>query len=179
MVGLAVFDARYRMPRSQPPYCPDCGQLDWVRKVSAIYDSETRVATTPYGPSFSSTPLADRLAPPDPPAPHRLRRMRCVLHVQVAKVVALASLLFALTEHGQPGRWWYFTIPPILWGLAIAGLLVLGRWLGQRDAARVAVWEAEIAAWSARYYCARCDETFVPLPPASTSYTGRTIRIAP
>src|SRR5687767_11986111 len=37
---------RWKMPRSQPPYCPQCQQLDAVRKVSAIYDAETRVVST-------------------------------------------------------------------------------------------------------------------------------------
>jgi hypothetical protein len=167
------------MPRSQPPYCPQCQQLDGVRKVSAIYDAETRVVSTPAGPSFSSTRLAARLAPPDPPEPHRLRSIRWMVHADLGRVVALSSLLLALTELKQPGSWWYFAIPPLLWGLALLAWLLVRQWLAQRDAARMAVWEAEVAAWYERYYCGRCDETFVPVPKASRPYTGSTIRLGP
>lgn len=48
-----------------------------------------------------------------------------------------------------------------------------------RYAVQQALYEAEMNAWLERYYCLRCDDTFVPPAAASSSYTGRTIRIVP
>lgn len=167
------------MPRTAP-YCPDCGHLDGVRKVSAIYDGETRYAATPYGPSFSSTPLADRLAPPDLPEPRRLRFAGCVVNTLLGLVFACSVVFVALSLWINRGSWWYLVAPLSLWLAGNGVLLLLGLWLRRRHAVQLASWEAEVAAWNQRSYGARCDDTFVPPPPAATrSYTGRTIRIAP
>ena len=57
------------MRPAAPPSCPQCGQLDQTRKVSAIYDAETGWTTGPQGGGVrTQSRLAARLEPPKRPA---------------------------------------------------------------------------------------------------------------
>ncbi len=66
---------------------------------------------------------------------------------------------------------------PFLALLVVGGAALVWRsWEGYRLRGRLAQWEVQMIAWNQRFYCARCDATFVPLPASPPPSTGATIR---
>lgn len=169
------------MQAATPPYCPYCGQIDQVRKVSAIVDAETGWTTGPNGSSVSTqTWLASRLQPPVPPS-RRGCLTGCLGLVLVPLAMltggcALLGLLLASLGTGLPlgALAHLLTVPVIL--VLVGGLswLLAWRWERRRQLAQVQVYLAALSSWEERYYCARCDDTFIPMP--AIAYTGQTIR---
>ena len=174
------------MQAATPPYCPPCGQIDQVRKVSAIVDAETGWTTGQHGGRVpTQTRLAMRLQPPSPPA-----RRGCLTSCLGLVLVPLAMLtggcavlgvlvafLGADPPLGAIAR--LLTAPLVL--ILVGGSTWLLAWRRERrrHGVQMQLYLAALRAWNERYYCARCDDTFVPVPPAARTYTGQTIRLTP
>lgn len=161
------------------PCCPHCGQLDQVRKVSAIYDAGTRWTEAPAeldGFAVSSSILATRLAPPTRPRPHTgfeagWRGLLAFLRLAPLRILALLGLLLLFAFVHDPLR-----VVLVVGGLLLARALV-ARWEQRRVDARLPFWEAERLAWEERYYCGRCDDTFTPVQLGPQAHTGQTVRM--
>lgn len=166
-----------------PPYCPTCGRLDQVRKASALYDAGTR-----FSPEhrYTWSALALRMQPGTAVStPTRLD-----VSGAAARPTAVARRHLCNhrrdprdDRHRAPaGR---YRLParrgPALIALGVGTTWPLAHWLEHwAYAVQCALFVAELRSWEDRFYCLRCDDTFVPVPPAlAGSYTGQTIRVAP
>ena len=80
---------RWMMYAGGPPICPTCGQLDQVRKASALYDSGTTFSPN-HGYHWSN--LALRMQPPALPEPRR-RASTCLGWLLIPLVLLVGSCL--------------------------------------------------------------------------------------
>ncbi len=167
-----------------PPYCPTCGQIDQTRKVSAIVAAETGWTTGPHGGSVGTqTRLAARLQPPGPP--RRSSRLTGYLGLVLVPLTILVggcgllALLLAYLGADPPlsavAR--LLIMPAVL--VLVGGVAWLLAWRRERRRhwLRMQHYLAALHSWEERFYCARCDDTFVPMPAAPFPSTGATIRL--
>ena len=158
------------MQAAMPPYCPHCQHIDRVRKLSAIYHAGPR------------TNLAQRLAPPARPSPQGcitslFGLILFVLVLLTCGCAVLGWLIGHLTGDTGLSLVTLISGPPLLAILLVSGVaLPWSVWERKRVRARLSVWEVQMTAWEQRFYCGRCDDTFIPLQAAEGAYTGQTIR---
>lgn len=157
--------------------CTNCGQLDTVRKVSAIVaegfsTGESRGVTTGgavfvsrggtagaissssnYTTTVTSTVQAQRLVPPPQP---RFTFPAVVLIIPLIIGGCLAASM------GNMGN--------IVFGGAVLCAIGLGIFLNNRGQeklkAEMPLWEKAMSRWNRLYYCARCDGIFDNQDPA-------------
>ncbi|MEK2489447.1 hypothetical protein WN990_07795 [Kitasatospora purpeofusca] len=164
--------------------CPQCGEVDQVRSVQAVRDSQIgtftgqgtgysydRTPTTIYTFGASSSQLADRLAPP--PVPRMAEpRNGCgiVAMLFVAVGAGLFSVLAVTTGSDDPdGRRaamiGYGVVATIF--LLVAVGLISSRRRHLRQArqefeAYTALYPSLVTAWQSSYVCGRCHLSFLP-----------------
>lgn len=157
--------------------CPNCRQVDQVRKVSALVAEGTRQTTTiiehrrsvSVGEAFSTTTLATRLARPSAP-----NRSGCGMVAGFAAgtvgliIAAVFGCILGLAVSGslRPGGAWIFVLP--LAGAIIlpALLFVVGRFVtdrfGHGPSQADLRWLRAHQRWEQLFYCGRCDGVFIP-----------------
>ncbi|MEU8437031.1 hypothetical protein AB0F18_29840 [Streptomyces sp. NPDC029216] len=169
--------------------CPQCGTIDQVRRVRAVYEAQTGtyagVSTAYTAPArstvhtsgVSSTLLAQQLAPPPQPFTER-QRGGCVLALLCAVPVAAALMTLPLLAGDAPdaGRnalifWGVTGLPALVAALALLIHRVLARRAArQRFRAQTAAFPALFAVWEAAFTCGRCHLAY--LPPGPFAPTG-------
>lgn len=137
--------------------CPMCGEIDAVRKVSAIYSDGTQTGDFSgyyYGSvsgknlgwtsgsvrmnGVSQTHLSQRLTPPTKP--------------QLDKRPMILSIVGSLI----PGIGILILYPALIWFI-----FTIISWLINRKRLW-SEWERQMNAWSRQYYCHRCDIVIDP-----------------
>jgi len=68
------------------------------------------------------------------------------------------------------------TVPVVLVLAGSLTWLLTWRWERRCHWVQMQVYLAALRSWDERYYCARCDDTFIPMPAAGGAYTGQTVR---
>ena len=162
----------------QPAVCPQCGQIDAVRKVSSIVSEgnattdQVGVAPSLTGNSFyvmgthgsSTTDLARRLTP------HHARPRGIGLRVALAAIALLVgglmaaglSIFVVAPEFGLFGCGnWVLGILVVTALLTLWPLVGIARIKREQKAYDLAM-EQVRGKWSQLYYCARDDITFDP-----------------
>jgi hypothetical protein len=166
------------VPVFQPAVCPQCGQIDAVRKVSSIV-SEGNTTTDQFGvaPSLtgnsfyvvgahgsSTTDLARRLAPRPPrPGGVGLRMALAAIALLVGGLMAGGLSIFVVApEFGLFGCGnWVLGILVVTALLTLWPLLGIARIRREQKAYDLAMERAR-GKWSQLYYCGRDDIVFEP-----------------
>lgn len=145
------------MASSSAPICPQCGQLDKVSKVSAVYrEGRATVEAAGVGTASVATALATRLAPP-PAAAAPGTKGGFVLAI-VLLVIAAVEFIAGVANYEGFGV--VFIVGAVV-ALIFAAALFWLESSGKAQASRQRRADAR-ARWERAYYCERCDGTFVP-----------------
>ena len=165
--------------------CPQCGELDAVRKVSAIYNGgfstvQNNSPLVPYGVVDKTittiTPLAQKLTPPTQPNIKKpvgvASRTRRLVFVAIAVLIGIWLIYAGLSVSVDGASLICFGV------LLVIGFPVMyfkgesrirsGK-LGQEFNALmekyndiISKYELAKFRWDSAYYCGRCDGVFIP-----------------
>jgi hypothetical protein len=147
--------------------CPQCGEIDAVRKVSAIYNGgfstvQNNSPLVPYGVVSRTittiTPLAQKLAPPPEPEKPGGMTAGCLLVLLLIGFVSSCSI----SSDQSLGS-------PILGlGITIALIFLVNKFIIEPPQKTYKEklkpeWDEAIQKWSELYYCSRNDCVFDPI----------------
>jgi hypothetical protein len=163
--------------------CPQCHQVDQVQKISALIGGSTSPEQLDVVPDTSSSPLSQRLAPPQEPQYSGLLTPGELIATIVMAVIAFPAFGIAFEAFRETRSLMAeaandpFAAPfASMWKIALfAGVVVLVLCLlgfavtsqryYQRQAAQRASqeeWSKARAKWDQLYYCSRCNGVFIP-----------------
>jgi hypothetical protein len=161
------------------PTCPSCGEVDTVRKASAVNASGTHTTSyeipVVYGSgedqytrieqrtATSQTPTAARLEPPPKP-----RGGISLIGFGVGWALPSSFIGFIVTNRIYKDV--YSRIPAEKYWLPILAVLVIGivvAAIWNQEQAKAAakalpIWQYAIRRWNTLFYCMRCDGVFIP-----------------
>ncbi len=165
--------------------CPQCNDLSYVRKASAVVEegssegvtnSRTTFGgvasqgffepTTTFGgkartttTSFAQTQLASKLSPPPPPAPpFGVGELLSLAAVLGGIIVLIGIFVPAFVSNLLCLGW--FGLLALMTAASISGSRRTRQQL-------VPQWQHARGRWDYLYYCARCDGVFIPGDPVS------------
>jgi type IV secretory pathway VirB3-like protein len=154
-------------PYLHPLICPQCRQIDSVRKVSALVDAGTSTNLVSIGitnqVSYTQTILGQRLSPPAAPTYQSPWGPYLFAAIVGGALLLGVSMLLAGIE---PLSTLVFFLSPLLLGAFILLCLLLGARASDRKKAHLSRgypdWQQAYAIWQQLYYCQRCDGVFLP-----------------
>lgn len=158
--------------------CPQCRQLDAVRKVSMVFSEGTGtsvglglaagaifgqnraspVGGLGIGVQRSQTGLSKRLAPPSRTGPKagRAESLGCLTIWLAMFFVVL--MLAEMGRNNAPLGWAYFLLAGVFGWVAYQ----FSQGFKEKRRSFASRWQQAVKVWDASYYCARCDGIFLP-----------------